>query len=65
MFEVRQQRRRAHEHIQAWRCWSTFGPHAIGTERFATVSSGASLRRSPVRSCGNKPPCRTLIRMRS
>jgi hypothetical protein len=24
------------------RTWSTFGPHAIGTERFATVSSGAS-----------------------
>jgi hypothetical protein len=24
------------------RIWSTFGPHAIGTERFATVSSGAS-----------------------
>jgi hypothetical protein len=22
--------------------WSTFGPHAIGAERFATVSSGAS-----------------------
>jgi hypothetical protein len=22
--------------------WSTFGPHAIGSERFATVSSGAS-----------------------
>jgi hypothetical protein len=22
--------------------WSTFGPHAIGTERFATVPSGAS-----------------------
>jgi hypothetical protein len=22
--------------------WSTFGPHAIGTERFATVSSGPS-----------------------
>jgi hypothetical protein len=22
------------------RCWSTFGPHAIGAERFATVSSG-------------------------
>jgi hypothetical protein len=24
------------------RAWSTFGPHAIGTERFATVSSGPS-----------------------
>jgi hypothetical protein len=22
--------------------WSTFGPHAIGTERFAAVSSGTS-----------------------
>src|SRR5918994_3065889 len=22
--------------------WSTFGPHPIGTQRFATVSSGAS-----------------------
>jgi hypothetical protein len=22
--------------------WSTFGPHAIGPERFATVSSGTS-----------------------
>jgi hypothetical protein len=44
--------------------WSTFGPHAIGAERFATVSSGTSLRRSPMRSCGNKPRCRTLIRMR-
>jgi hypothetical protein len=22
--------------------WSTFGPHAIGAERFATVSSGTS-----------------------
>jgi hypothetical protein len=22
------------------RAWSTFGPHAIGAERFATVSSG-------------------------
>jgi hypothetical protein len=22
--------------------WSTFGPHTIGIERFATVSSGAS-----------------------
>ena len=22
------------------RAWSTFGPHAIGTERFATVSNG-------------------------
>jgi hypothetical protein len=22
--------------------WSTFGPHAIGVERFATVSSGTS-----------------------
>ena len=22
--------------------WSTFGPHPIGTERFATVSSGTS-----------------------
>jgi hypothetical protein len=41
--------------------WST----AIGTERFATVSSGASLRRSQLPSCGNKPPCRTLIRMSS
>jgi hypothetical protein len=28
--------------------WSTFGPHAIGSERFATVSSGSSLRRSPM-----------------
>ncbi len=27
-----------------WRAaWSTFGPHAIGTERFATVSSGTSV----------------------
>ena len=45
--------------------WSTFGPHAIGTERFATVSSGASLRRSPMRSWGNRLGRRTLIRMRS
>src|SRR5215218_816724 len=27
---------------QAGRVWSTFGPHAIGAERFATVSSGTS-----------------------
>jgi hypothetical protein len=47
------------------RVWSTFGPHAIGTERFATVSSDASLRRSQLRSCGNKPPWRTLMKMRS
>jgi hypothetical protein len=26
--------------------WSTFGPQASGTERLATVASGASLRRS-------------------
>src|SRR5215218_10904596 len=26
----------------AWRGRSTFGPHAIGTQRFATVSSGRS-----------------------
>jgi hypothetical protein len=42
--------------------WSTFGPHAIGTERFATVSSGASLRRSPMRSWGNRLGRRTLIK---
>ena len=50
---------------RAGRAWSTFGPHAIGTERFATVSSGTSSRRSRVRSCGNRTGSRTLIRMRS
>jgi hypothetical protein len=25
-----------------WGVWSTFGPHAIGAERFTTVSSGTS-----------------------
>ena len=28
--------------LRAGRAWSTFGPHAIGPERFATVSSGTS-----------------------
>jgi hypothetical protein len=28
--------------LRAGRAWSTFGPHAIGAERFVTVSSGAS-----------------------
>jgi hypothetical protein len=27
---------------RAGRAWSTFGPHAIGAERFITVSSGTS-----------------------
>jgi hypothetical protein len=45
--------------------WSTFGPHAIGTKRFATVASGTSWCRSQLRSCGDEPRCRTLIRMRS
>jgi hypothetical protein len=35
--------------------WSTFGPPAIGAERFATVSSGASSAQSQVQSWGNKP----------
>jgi hypothetical protein len=26
---------------RAGRAWSTFGPHAIGTERFATVTNGS------------------------
>jgi hypothetical protein len=46
---------------KAVQVWST----PIGTERFATVSTGSSLRRSQVRSWGNRPTCRTLIRMRS
>jgi hypothetical protein len=50
---------------RAGHAWSTFGPHAIGAERVATVSSGTSLRRSHVRSWGNRPPGRTLIRMSS
>ena len=40
---------------QAGHAWSTFGPHAIGTERFATVSSDASLRRSQLRSWKQAP----------
>ena len=40
--------------------WSTFGPHAIGTERFATVSSGASFAQLAggilgKRACGQNP----------
>jgi hypothetical protein len=45
--------------------WSTFGPHAIGAERFPAVSSSSQLRRWQVRSWGNRPGGRTLIRMRS
>lgn len=33
------------------RAWSTFGPHAIGTERSVAVSSGASWCSSQVGSC--------------
>jgi hypothetical protein len=43
--------------------WSTFGPHAIGTQRSVTVSSGASWCRSQVGSCGYEAGGRTLIRM--
>jgi hypothetical protein len=45
--------------------WSTFGPQSIGSKRFAAASSGASFPRSQVRSRGNGPPGRTLIRMGS
>jgi hypothetical protein len=44
--------------------WSTFGPHAIGTERYPAVSSGASWCRSQVGSCGYEAG-RALIGMRS
>jgi hypothetical protein len=46
------------------RAWSTFGLHAIGAERFTTVSSGASFAQVAGAILGNTPTCRTLIRMR-
>jgi hypothetical protein len=46
---------------QAGRVWSTFGPHAIRTERSLSVRHS---HRSQMRSRGNRPGCRTLIRMR-
>jgi len=45
--------------------WSTFGPHAIGVERFATVSSGPSFAQVAGAILGKQPWWRTLIRMRS
>ena len=45
--------------------WSTFGPHAIGTERFGAVSSGTSFAQVAGAILGNRSGCRTLIRMRS
>ena len=45
--------------------WSTFGPQAIGTERFATVSSGRSFEQVAGAILGKQARCRTLIRTRS
>jgi len=39
------------------RAWSTFGPHAIGAERFATVSSG--LQREIIRAGCRRDPGET------
>jgi hypothetical protein len=50
-----------HGHPRASRlmivAWSTFGPHAIGAERFATVSSG--LRRQVIRAGCRRDPAET------
>ena len=37
-------------------CWSTFGPPAIGTERFTTVSSGRSFAQVVGRNPGETGP---------
>jgi hypothetical protein len=53
---------------RAGRAWSTFGPHAIGAERFATVSavlSGLSFARAAGAILRNEPERRSLTRMRS
>jgi hypothetical protein len=42
---------------------STFGPRSIGTEWFVAVPSGAFRGRSQLLPSGNKPRCRTLIRL--
>ena len=58
-----------HGHPRAGRlmivAWSTFGPHPIGAERFATVSSGRSFAQVAGAILRNRPAGRTLIRMRS
>jgi hypothetical protein len=45
--------------------WSTFGPHAIGTERFPAVTNGTSFAQVAGAILRNRPWCRTLIRTRS
>jgi hypothetical protein len=48
-----------------WRAtWSTFGPHAIGSERFVTVSSGRSFAQVAGAILRKQARGRTLIRMR-
>jgi hypothetical protein len=43
--------------------WSTFGPHAVGAERFVAVSSGLSFAQVAGGSWGYGAWYRTLIRM--
>lgn len=45
--------------------WSTFGPHAIGAERFVAVSSGESFAQVAGTILGYEARWRTLIRKRS
>ena len=53
---------------RAGHAWSTFGPHAIGVQRFPTVSngpSGTSFAQATAAILGKQALGRTLIRMRA